>query len=48
MGTVPGYKELDISLVFLCFFTVFFAMIIGDAAYGSIFFLAGLSSGDLL
>lgn len=43
MGTVPGYKELDISLVFLIFFTVFFAMIIGDAAYGSIFFLAGLS-----
>jgi V/A-type H+/Na+-transporting ATPase subunit I len=42
MGTVPGYKELDISLVFLCFFTVFFAMIIGDAAYGSVFFLAGL------
>lgn len=42
MGTIPGYKELDISLVFLCFFTVFFAMIIGDAAYGSIFFLAGL------
>jgi V/A-type H+-transporting ATPase subunit I len=41
MGTVPGYKELDISLIFLCFFTVFFAMIIGDAAYGSIFFLAG-------
>ena len=43
MSTVPGYKELDISLIFLCFFTVFFAMIIGDAAYGSIFFLAGLS-----
>jgi V/A-type H+/Na+-transporting ATPase subunit I len=42
MGTVPGYKELDISLIFLIFFTVFFAMIIGDAAYGSIFFLAGL------
>ncbi len=42
MGTVPGYNELDISLVFLCFFTVFFAMIIGDAAYGCIFFLAGL------
>jgi len=42
MGTVPGYQELDISLFFLCFFTIFFAMIIGDAAYGSIFFLAGL------
>lgn len=42
MGTVPGYNELNISLVFLCFFSVFFAMIIGDAAYGCVFFLAGL------
>jgi V/A-type H+/Na+-transporting ATPase subunit I len=42
MGTVPGYQELDISLFFLCFFTIFFAMIIGDAAYGAVFFLAGL------
>ncbi len=42
MGTVPGYKELDISLPFLIFFTIFFAMIIGDAAYGAIFFLGGL------
>lgn len=41
MGTVPGYKELDISLIFLVFFTIFFAMIIGDAAYGAIFFLGG-------
>jgi len=42
MGTVPGYKELDISLFFLVFFTIFFAMIIGDAAYGAVFFLGGL------
>lgn len=42
MGTVPGYKELDISFFFLLFFTIFFAMIIGDAAYGAIFFLGGL------
>ena len=41
MGTVPGYKELDISLVFLGFFIIFFAMIVGDAAYGAIFFLGG-------
>ena len=44
MGTVPGYKELDISLFFLCFFTIFFAMIIGDAAYGAVFFLCGLGA----
>ncbi len=42
LGIVPGYKELDISLVFLSFFTLFFAMIIGDAAYGTIIFLGGL------
>jgi V/A-type H+-transporting ATPase subunit I len=34
LGTVPGYNELDISFWFLTFFTVFFAMIIGDAGYG--------------
>ena len=28
LGTVPGYKEYDISFWFLCFFTLFFAMII--------------------
>ena len=39
LGTVPGYKEYDISLWFLLFFTLFFAMIIGDAAYGSIFLI---------
>lgn len=34
LGTVPGYREYDISFFFLVFFTVFFAMIIGDGAYG--------------
>ncbi|NLC51040.1 MAG: hypothetical protein GX764_01880 [Firmicutes bacterium] len=42
LGTVPGYRELDISLFFLSFFILFFAMIINDAAYGAIFFLGGL------
>lgn len=34
---LPGYSEVDISPVFLVFFTLFFAMLIGDAAYGMIF-----------
>ena len=34
LGILPGYRETDISLWFLLFFTLFFAMIIGDAAYG--------------
>ena len=37
LGTVPGYRENDISLWFLLFFTLFFAMIIGDAGYGFVF-----------
>ncbi len=40
LGTVPGYKEYDVSMFFLMFFTVFVAMIIGDAGYGVIFLAA--------
>lgn len=36
LGTVPGYRELDISLWFLLFFGIFFAMIFGDGGYGAI------------
>lgn len=39
LGTVPGYREHDISLWFLVFFALFFGMIIGDAGYGLIFIL---------
>jgi V/A-type H+-transporting ATPase subunit I len=35
----PGYRETDISGWFLLFFTLFFGMIFGDAAYGSILLL---------
>jgi V/A-type H+-transporting ATPase subunit I len=42
LGTVPGYREFDISLIFLLFFTFFFAAIIGDAGYGSVLFSASL------
>jgi V/A-type H+-transporting ATPase subunit I len=45
LGTVPGYREFDISFFFLLFFTFFFAVIIGDAGYGLIFFSATLFSG---
>ncbi len=37
LGTVPGYREYDISQYFLIFFSIYFAMIIGDAGYGFIF-----------
>ena len=34
---VPGYQELDISLWFLLFLSIFYGILIGDAAYGTIF-----------
>jgi len=37
MNTIPGYSEYDISLWFLLFFSLFFAMLIGDAGYGILF-----------
>ncbi len=37
LGVVPGYREYDISFWFLAFFSLFFAMIIGDAGYGALF-----------
>ena len=42
LGTVPGYREPDISLWFLLFFGIFFAMIFGDAGYGSILVILSL------
>lgn len=40
LGIIPGYREIDISSVFLFFFSIFFAMIVGDAAYGLLFAIA--------
>ena len=42
LGTIPGYGEYDISFWFLAFFTLFFAMIIGDAGYGLLFLIGSL------
>ena len=39
MNTIPGYNEFDISFIFLVFFSIFFAMLIGDAGYGILFVL---------
>ena len=43
LGTVPGYREYDISFWFLAFFTLFFAMIIGDAGYGLLFLIGTIA-----
>ncbi len=37
LGIAPGYHEIDVSAAVLVFFTIFYAMIIGDAGYGMIF-----------
>ncbi len=39
MGLVPGYKEMDVSRVFMVFFTFFTGILVGDAGYGLIFLL---------
>lgn len=35
----PGYREWDISPVFIVFFSLFFGMLIGDAGYGLIYII---------
>ena len=42
LGTVPGYREYDISGWFLAFFTIFFGMIFGDGGYGGLVTLVAL------
>jgi V/A-type H+/Na+-transporting ATPase subunit I len=39
INVLPGYKEQDISTVFLLFFSLFFGILIGDAGYGLFFAL---------
>ncbi len=34
LGIAPGYREADVSVVFYSFFTLFFAMLVGDVGYG--------------
>jgi len=44
LGTVPNYREYDISFWFLVFFSLFFAMIFGDGGYGMLIVLASIAS----
>jgi len=37
LGIAPAYNEADVSVPFMCYFSVFFAMLVGDGAYGAIF-----------
>lgn len=37
LGVVPAYGHVDVSVPFLVFFSLFFAMIVGDAGYGLVF-----------
>ena len=36
LGISPAYNEADVSLPFFAFFSIFFAMLVGDACYGLI------------
>ncbi|MBM9604173.1 V-type ATP synthase subunit I [Desulfopila inferna] len=42
LGILPGYREIDLSPSFMLAMPVFTAMLIGDAGYGLLIFLAGL------
>ena len=42
LGIAPAYDEADVSVPFMCYFSLFFAMLVGDGAYGAIFLAATL------
>jgi len=42
LGTLPGYKEIDLSPFFMIALPVFAAMLIGDAGYGLVFLVLPL------
>ncbi len=42
LGVMPAYTEADVSVPFMCYFSIFFAMLVGDGAYGAIFLAATL------
>lgn len=43
LGIAPGYTEGDVSVPFMCYFSLFFAMLVGDGGYGAIFLAATLA-----
>lgn len=47
VGVMPGYFEYDTNGIFLVFFSLFFAMIVGDAGYGLLLIAGALAAGSL-
>jgi len=43
LGISPAYTEADVSVPFMCYFSLFFAMLVGDGAYGAIFLFSTLA-----
>ena len=44
LGILPGYSEGDVSIPFYAFFSLFFAMLVGDAGYGALMLAATLAA----
>ena len=42
LGISPAYSEADVSVPFMCYFSLFFAMLVGDGGYGAIILAATL------
>ena len=38
LGIAPAYTESDVSVPFMCYFSLFFAMLVGDGGYGLLIF----------
>lgn len=47
VGIMPGYFEYDTNGIFLVFFSLFFAMIVGDAGYGLLILAGAFAAGRL-
>ncbi len=45
LGILPGYAEGDCSVPFYLFFSLFFAMLVGDAGYGAVMLAGVLTAG---
>jgi len=48
LGLTPGYLELDVSMLFLVFLSLFFGILIGDAGYGLIYILIALGLSRMM
>ena len=48
LGIAPAYTEADVSVPFMCYFSLFFAMLVGDGAYGAIFLAGTLAARKVL